>query len=107
MRHQHNFHCKLCPDLQFFRVAETDATLADDDRARLADIFQQALCNRLAEEVEALVNDLQVAGQRAVALTDMAQHVLRLEVEQVQFTEQIEHSRAAHKWLLRGRFGGA
>ncbi|MCY1185763.1 hypothetical protein D9M73_265720 [compost metagenome] len=69
---------------------EVYAVFGKRDLALQADLAQQVLHQRLADQVDAPVEQLEIAGQMAVALVDVAQQMLRLEVHQVQFAEQIE-----------------
>lgn len=59
-------------------------------RLRLADFAEQGLRDYGAEQVEAFVLGAQEGGEGPVLLTQLAQQVLRLEVGQVQFAEQVE-----------------
>ncbi|MNJ73702.1 hypothetical protein D3C77_705350 [compost metagenome] len=62
-------------------MVEADAAFGEHHRACRADVLEQVLGQRLADQFDALVLYLQVAGQRAVAFGDLAQQVLGFEVQ--------------------------
>ena len=59
-------------------------------RLGLANFADQGLGNHRAKQVEAFVLRAQEGGEGAVLFAQLAQQVLRLEVGQVQFAEQVE-----------------
>ena len=72
------------------RVVKIDAALAQTDLPGGAKVRCQLLRHRTAEQVDAFIDDLQVLRQRAVALADLAQKVLRLIIEHVHIGQQVE-----------------
>ncbi len=56
----------------------------------LAQVIAQLKGQRLAKQIDAFVDDLEVLGQSPVTLTDLPQQMLRLVVEHVQIGKQIE-----------------
>lgn len=88
-------------------AGETHPAFRQADLFGCADVTQQTLGDGLAEQVDALVHHLEVVGQGAVALTDMAQQVLGLEVHQVQVAEQVEQRRAVVQHIAGQGLGAA
>ncbi|CAE6910295.1 conserved protein of unknown function [Ectopseudomonas oleovorans] len=103
--HQHHLDRQVTARRDGLGMVEADATLGQRDLAGRADIAQQALRHGLAEQVDALVDHLQVVGQGAVALADVTQQVLGLEVHQVQVAEQVEQRRRIVKFVAGLGFG--
>ncbi len=89
-RHQHHFHLHSCTRVNPCGLDGFDAAFGNDHRYWLADLAKQGLRNHRAKQVEALVLCPQEGGERAVLVAQLAQQVLRLEVGQVQFAEQVE-----------------
>ena len=97
--HQHHLQREMAAVLYGGRIDEADAALGQRHLARCADVAHECLCQRLAEQVDALVHDLQVVRQGTIALADMAQQMLGLEVRHMQLAEQIEQRRAVMQRL--------
>ncbi len=89
-RHQHHFHFYPGAGFNLRGLDEFDTAFGDDHRQRLADFAKQGLRNHRAKQVEALVLRPQKGSEGAVLVTQLAQQVLRLEVGQMQFAEQVE-----------------
>ncbi len=89
-RHQHHLHLHSGAGGHRCGLREFDAALGNDHRLGLANFADQGLGNHRAKQVEAFVLRAQEGGEGAVLFAQLAQQVLRLEVGQVQFAEQVE-----------------
>jgi hypothetical protein len=86
------------------RVLKVDAALGDDHRLRLADLPEHGQGDTWLSRSMRLFWDFRNAAI-AVALTDLAQQVLRLEFAQVQFAEQVEEWGSILQHFLACGFG--
>ncbi|MNM02778.1 hypothetical protein D3C81_127380 [compost metagenome] len=88
--HQHHLHLHSGAGGHRSGLGEFDAAFGNDHRLGLANFADQGLGNHRAKQVEAFVLRAQEGGEGAVLFAQLAQQVLRLEVGQVQFAEQVE-----------------
>ena len=74
-------------------AGEADTAFGQYHRLRRALILQQVLRQCLPQEFDSFVLHLQVVGQRAIALGNLPQQMLRFEIELMQLAEQAEKRR--------------
>ena len=88
--HQHHLYLHPAARCKGLRLRALEAAFGHHDRLRLTYLAQQGVSHHGAQYVEALVLDSQKGCEGAVLVAELAQQVLRFEIRQVQFAEQIE-----------------
>ncbi len=106
-RHQHHLHFHPGAGGNLRGLGEFDTAFGKHHRQRLADFAQQGLGHDCAEQVEAFVLRPQEGREGAVLVAQLTQQVLRLEVGQVQFAEQVEQRGIILQYIWVKGFGRA
>ena len=81
--HQYQLERKVAARQAGLGMMKLDTALGQFYRLQFTDLAQYGLRDNLAEQLDAFVQGLEVAGKRAVTFADLAQQVLGLEFAQV------------------------